>query len=136
MSVFDTIRIAASGLTAQRLRMDVAAANIANARTTRTPDGGPYQPGAPVFMAVPLGADPRTPGVMGVSVVQTTEPPIRVYDPTHPDADVEGFVEYPAVEVASQVADIMGAARSYSLNATVSQAAKQHALDALDLGRL
>ena len=61
--------------------------------------------------------------------------PIRVYDPTHPDADAEGFVAYPDVDVAAQVADLMGAARSYSMNATVTQAAKQTALDAIELGR-
>jgi flagellar basal-body rod protein FlgC len=135
MSVFDTIRIAASGLTAERFRMDVASSNIANARSTRNAEGtGPYQPVAPFFQAVDLG-QPGTPGVAATGLVASGGAPIRVYDPTHPDADLEGFVAYPDIDVAGQVADLMGAARSYSMNATVTQAAKQSALDAIELGR-
>ena len=136
MSVFDTIRIAASGLTAQRLRMDVAASNIANAGSTRSLDGtGPYAPESVVFSAELVAAGTPAPGVAATTVVTPNTSPIRVYDPGHPDADAEGFVEYPDVDMAAQVADIMGAARSYSLNATVAQAAKQSALDALEIGR-
>jgi flagellar basal-body rod protein FlgC len=135
MSVFDTLRIAASGLTAERFRMDVAASNIANARSTRTVDGtGPYQPTEPFFQAVQLSAN-ATPGVEATGLVKTGGDPIRVYDPTHPDADAQGFVSYPDVDVAAQMADLMGAARSYSMNATVTQAAKQSALDAIEIGR-
>jgi flagellar basal-body rod protein FlgC len=135
MSVFDTIRIAASGLTAQRFRMDVAAANIANARSTRSAGSdGVYQPSAPVFAAVAMGPE-GTPGVAAVGVAPIGGDPIRVYDPSHPDADAGGFVTYPAVDMATQVSDLMGAARSYSLNATVTQAAKQTALDAIEIGR-
>jgi flagellar basal-body rod protein FlgC len=135
MSVFDTIRIAASGLTAERFRMDVAAANIANARSTRSTTGGSvYQPTAPVFASMTMGPE-GTPGVEAVGLAPIGGAPIRVYDPTHPDADANGFVQYPAVDMAGQVADLMGASRSYSLNATVTQAAKQSALDAIELGR-
>lgn len=135
MSVFDTIRIAASGLTAERFRMDVASSNIANARSTRNAAGtGPYQPVVPFFQAVALGPD-GAPGVAATGLAPTGGDPIRVYDPSHPDADAEGFVAYPDVDVAAQVADLMGAARAYSMNATVTQAAKQTALDAIELGR-
>jgi flagellar basal-body rod protein FlgC len=134
MSVFDTIRIAASGLTAERLRMDVAASNIANQRSTRNAAGtGPYQAVVPVFQTVDLGAG--TPGVAATGLVAAGGDPIRVYDPTHPDADAKGFVSYPDVDVATQMTDLMGASRSYSMNATVTQAAKQTALDAIELGR-
>jgi flagellar basal-body rod protein FlgC len=134
MSVFDTIRIAASGLTAERFRMDVAASNIANQRSTRNAAGtGPYQPVVPVFQAVDLGAD--TPGVAATGLVNAGGDPIRVYDPTHPDADAQGFVSYPDVDIATQMTDLMGASRAYSMNATVTQAAKQTALDAIELGR-
>jgi flagellar basal-body rod protein FlgC len=138
MSVFDTIRIAASGLTAQRLRMDVAASNMANAQTTRTQNGQagqPYQEEAVVFQAQQMGPMPAAQGVAAVAIVQPPKPNVRVYDPTSPDADQTGFVNYPNVDVASEMTDMMGAARSYQVDATVAQAAKQQALDAIDLGK-
>jgi len=137
MSVFDTIRIAASGLTAQRLRMDVAASNLANAQSTRTAGGqaGPYEEQAVVFQARQMGPASADQGVSAVAIVQSTRANVRVYDPNNPDADQQGFVTYPNVDVASQMTDMMGAARSYQVNATVAQAAKQQALDAIDLGR-
>jgi flagellar basal-body rod protein FlgC len=135
MSVFDTIRIAASGLTAERLRMDVASSNIANQRSTRNAQGtGPYQPVEPVFASIGMTADGGQ-GVAATGLVAVGGAPIRVYDPTHPDADPQGFVAYPDVDVAAQMADLMGSARSYSMNATVTQAAKQSALDAIEIGR-
>jgi len=138
MSVFDTIRIAASGLTAQRLRMDVAASNLANAQSTRTQGGQagqPYQEEAVVFQAEQMGPMAAAQGVSAVAVVKSPRPNTRVYDPGNPDADQNGFVNYPNVDVASEMADMKGAARSYQVNATVAQAAKQQALDALDLGK-
>ena len=138
MSVFDTIRIAASGLTAERLRMDVAASNLANAQTTRTqngPAGTPYEAEAVVFQAQQMGPMAAAQGVSAVAIVKPPSPNVRVYDPTNPAADRTGFVNYPNVDVASQMTDMMGAARSYQVDATVAQAAKQQALDALDLGK-
>ncbi len=135
MSVFDTIRIAASGLTAERFRMDVASSNIANQRSTRNAAGtGPYQPVAPFFQTLQMTADGGQ-GVAASGLVPIGNGPIRVYDPTHPDADTLGFVSYPDVDIAAQMADLMGASRSYSMNATVTQAAKQTALDAIEIGR-
>jgi flagellar basal-body rod protein FlgC len=138
MSVFDTIRIAASGLTAQRLRMDVAASNLANAQTTRTQGGvagQPYEAEQVVFQSQQMGPASADQGVSAIAIVQSTKPNVRVYDPNNPDADQSGFVNYPNVDVASEMSDMMGAARSYQVNATVAQAAKQQALDALDLGK-
>jgi flagellar basal-body rod protein FlgC len=138
MSVFDTIRIAASGLTAQRLRMDVAASNLANAQTTRTAGGQvgqPYQVEAVVFQAQQMGPMSAAQGVSAVAIVRPNRPNTRVYDPNNPDADQTGFVNYPNVDVASEMTDMMGAARSYQVNSTVAQAAKQQALDAIDLGK-
>lgn len=138
MSVFDTIRIAASGLTAQRLRMDIAASNLANAESTRASGGQagrPYQQEAVVFQAQQMGPMSAAKGVSAVAIVEPPRPNGRVYDPTNPEADNTGFVNYPNVDVASEMADMMGAARSYQVNATVAQAAKQQALDALELGR-
>jgi flagellar basal-body rod protein FlgC len=138
MSVFDTIRIAASGLTAERLRMDVASSNLANAQTTRTQGGAagqPYEAQAVVFQAQQMGPMAAAQGVAAIAIVQPPKPNSRAYDPTNPDADANGFVNYPNVDVASEMADMMGAARSYQVNATVAQAAKQQALDAIDLGK-
>jgi flagellar basal-body rod protein FlgC len=137
MSVFDTIRIAASGLTAERLRMDVAASNLANAQTTRTQGGQsvPYQAEEVVFQSQQMGPMAAAQGVSAVAIVDSTRPAVRSYDPTNPDADATGFVNYPNVDVASEMSDMMGAARSYQVNATVAQAAKQQALDAIDLGK-
>jgi flagellar basal-body rod protein FlgC len=137
MSVFDTIRIAASGLTAERLRMDIAASNLANAQTTRSQanPGQPYQEEAVVFQAQQMGPDASAQGVSAIAIVNPARPNIRSYDPGNPDADAQGFVTYPNVDVSSEMTDLMGAARSYQVNATVAQAAKQQALDALDLGK-
>ena len=70
-----------------------------------------------------------------VAIVQPPKPNVRTYDPTNPDADANGFVNYPNVDIASEMSDMMGAARSYQMDATVAQAAKQQALDAIDLGK-
>jgi len=135
--VFDTIRIAASGLTAERLRMDVAASNLANAKSTHSQNDPtqPYQDEAVVFESQQMGPEPAAQGVSAVSILNPTRPDVRVYDPSNPDADATGFVMYPNVDVSSEMTDIMGAARSYQVDATVAQAAKQQALDALDLGK-
>lgn len=135
MSVFDTLRIAGSGLTAQRLRMDVAASNLANAQTTRTAAGGPYRAERVVFEPTQVGSDPSSVGVSGTAIVTPAGGDVRVFDPTHPDADAQGYVAYPNVDVASELTDIMAAARAYQVNATVATAAKQTALDALEIGR-
>jgi flagellar basal-body rod protein FlgC len=138
MSVFDTIRIAASGLTAERLRMDVAASNIANAQTTRTQNGQasqPYEAEEVVFQAQQMGPESAAQGVSAIAIVKSNAANVRTYDPSSPDADASGFVTYPNVDVASEMADMMGAARSYQINATAAQAAKQQALDAIDLGK-
>ena len=135
MSVFDTLRIAGSGLTAQRLRMDVAASNIANAQTSRTPEGGPYQPESVWFEATRMGATMAQTGVTAAPLATPNTTPKVVYDPRDPAADADGFVRLPDVDIAAQMADLMGSARSSSMNATVVSAAKQNALDALDMGR-
>ena len=137
MSVFDTIRIAASGLTAERLRMDIASSNLANAQTTRSANDPtqPYQAEAVVFQAQQMGPSAATQGVSAIAIVNPARPNVRTYDPGNPEADKQGFVTYPNVDVSSEMTDIMGAARSYQVNATAAQAAKQQALDALELGK-
>jgi flagellar basal-body rod protein FlgC len=82
-----------------------------------------------------MGLDSSSQGVSAIAMVNPARPNVRTYDPGNPDADAEGFVSYPNVDVSSEMTDMMGAARSYQVNATVAQAAKQQALDALDLGK-
>jgi flagellar basal-body rod protein FlgC len=135
VSIFDTMRISGSGLTAERLRMDVAASNLANAQTTRTASGGAYRQESVVFSAQQVASAPASVGVAAVAILTPGATTNRVYDPSHPDADANGFVTYPNVDTAAQITDLMGASRAYSVNATAAQAAKQSALDALELGR-
>ncbi len=135
MSVFDTLRIAASGLTAQRLRMDVAASNLANTETTNTPEGGPYKPESVFFTTLQVTADAAGQGVQAVAILTPNTPPKVAYDPQNPAADANGYVSYPDIDLAAQMSDLMGASRSYSIDSTVVTAVKQTALEAIDLGR-
>jgi len=138
--LIDTFNVAASGLAAERLRLQTIATNMANARTTRTPDGGPYQRRMPVFEAVavdPFGdvMDRETHRVVVAGVETDNAPPQRVHDPSHPDADPEGFVSYPNVNVLQEMVDLMGTSRAYEANASVVEATRDMALRALEIGR-
>lgn len=150
-SIFSAFRITASALTSQRLRMDVIANNVANAETTRTEAGGPYQRQQVVFEAkqdspilrrssgqdsIPASVN-STPGqgVRVAAILADDSPGNRVYDPNHPDADEDGFVTYPNVNVVTEMTDMLSATRSYEANVTVFNALKNLALRALDIGR-
>lgn len=136
MGIFTSLRISASALTAERLRMDVIASNVANAQTTRTPQGGPYQRQRVVFQPV-ANPDPREPG-MGVAVtaiVPDPRPGNTVHDPTHPDADAQGYVTYPNVDIATEMVDMISATRAYEANVVALQAAKTIASKALEIGQ-
>ena len=129
MGLFDAIDISASGLSAERLRMDVVAENLANANTTRTADGGPYrrknvvleQQGGGGFAS----ALARASGVQVSAIVEDPTPPRRVYDPGHPDADADGYVEMPNVNPVTEMVDLITASRAYEANVTAMQTAKQ-----------
>lgn len=127
----DTFDISASGLSAQRARLDLIAANIANVETTRSPEGGPYRRRLPVFAS--RGGNPG--GVDMIGVAADPRDPRRVYQPGHPDADSEGFVAYPNVNIVEEMVDLVSATRSYEANAAAFNAAKGMAQEALDLGR-
>jgi flagellar basal-body rod protein FlgC len=148
MSFWESLRIGASGLLAQRLRLDTIANNIANAQTTRTAQGGPYQRKDVVFMSEnkrgflpPFVAARRGEpaavqgGVRVAQIITDPEPGPRVYDPTHPDADEEGYVTYPNVNPLVEMTNMISATRSYEANLTLIEAAKRMALRALDIGR-
>jgi flagellar basal-body rod protein FlgC len=142
-SIFSAFRITTSALTAQRLRMDVIANNVANVETTRTSEGGPYQRQQVVFAAdqpgsgVAFSPAPESVGrgVLVKAILTDDSPGHRVYDPDHPDADEEGFVTYPNVNVVTEMTDMLSATRSYEANVTVFNALKSMALKALDIGR-
>ena len=127
----DAFDISASGLSAQRGRLDVVAANIANVETTRTPGGGPYRRLQPMFAS--RGGNPG--GVDMIGVVADPREPRHVYQPGHPDRDEDGFVAYPNVNIVEEMVDLVSAKRSYEANAAAFNAAKSMAQRALELGR-
>jgi flagellar basal-body rod protein FlgC len=125
--MFGTLSISASGLSAQRFRMDTIATNIANAETTHTADGGPYRRRTVEMQA----ADGAGVQVTGVSEDATAGP--LVYDPGHPDANADGYVRYPNVSVTDEMVGLMDARRMYEANATVFQATKSMLKAAIDI---
>lgn len=153
MSFWNSLRISATGLTSQRLRLDMISNNIANAQTTRTAAGGAYKrqdvvfvpqngnSNMPGFIASRLANSPvmnranQTGGVDVAQVVTDNESGPRVYDPNHPDADAEGYVTYPNVNLVVEMTNMLSATRSYEANLAVVDAAKRMALRALDIGR-
>jgi flagellar basal-body rod protein FlgC len=144
MGMFGAIDSAASGLTAERLRMDVISNNIANVNTTRTADGGPYRrqlvvyeprSGADSFAAVLSNQLEQGNGVRVTGIIKDQSPFRLVYDPSHPDANRNGYVEMPNVNVVTEMVDMITASRSYEANVTVINSAKSMALKALDIGK-
>ncbi len=137
MNFFKSFAISGSGMTAERLRLDLISNNIANVHTTRTPEGGPYRREVPVF-AQQLERTRRGlegAGVRVEAVVKDPSPPRVVYQPGHPDADAAGYVAYPNVDVNREFIDLISASRAYEANAAVLEAAKQITSRALELGR-
>ncbi len=138
--VFSAMEVAASGLTAERSRMNVIASNLANARTTRGADGEPYKRVDPVFEAKPLrnrSMDAVLNAVMRVDLAEVredTDPGQMVYDPSHPDADGDGYVEYPNVNVVTEMVNLMTASRAYEGVATI-ESVKTMARSALKIGQ-
>lgn len=142
MSTFDSMRISASGLSAERLRMDTIASNIANAKTTRGADGKPYIRKVAVFQSniqKELNkTDNKGERLMGVKAVGISEDQSdlrKVYEPSHPDADEEGYVTMPNVNVLNEMADVIAASRSYEANVDTLNAMKSMYSKALEIGR-
>ena len=145
MDTLTAMQISGSALKAERARLNIAAMNLANANTTRTMEGGPYKAKSVVFAAKPLDGvnfqdtlNSSTERLRKVEVVQISEdkaPFKEVYDPSHPDADANGIVRFPNVNVAEQMVDMMSAKRSYEANVTALDAVKNMALKALEIGR-
>jgi flagellar basal-body rod protein FlgC len=145
MSLFSSLSVSGSGMSAQRTRAELLVENLANAETTRTPEGGPYRRKDVVFEEDPsvgsfnseLSSAMGT-GVSGVSVSQTitdNSEPYRRYMPGHPDADGEGYVAFPKINPAEDMVDLMGASRGYEANVAAISAVKDMIQKSLDLFR-
>jgi flagellar basal-body rod protein FlgC len=148
MRVFSSFDISGSGLTAQRLRMDVVANNIANVNTTRTAEGGPYKRQRVVFepreeaqFLLPLTGETKRRGQAsgaGVHVVAVSSDPApskKVYDPGHPDADAQGYVNMPNITLVNEMVDMISATRAYEANIAALNSAKSMAAKALEIGK-
>lgn len=134
--------IAATALSAQRLRMELAASNMANSETTRTPEGGPYRRKVAIFQAEPAllppgrERDSRTAGGVRVErIVADETAPVQRFQPGHPDADAEGYVLYPNVNPTEEMVDMLSAARSYEASITVIKTVRQLLQSTLNLVR-
>ena len=134
MSSFDSMRISASGLSAERLRMDTITSNMANASTTRTEDGGPYVRKVAVFKEV-LDAAGKMNGVQAVEIQDDKSALRTEYDPTNPDANEEGYVLYPNVNILNEMADMIASTRAYEANADTLDANKSMFMKALEIGK-
>jgi len=145
MSLFNSIAVSASGMTAQRQRAEVLVENIANADTTRTANGGPYRRQDVVFTAQPVSQpfssvfqaqmDNQPQGVAISEMVVDQSEPDRRYLPGHPDADKDGYVLYPKMNPAEDMVDLMGASRSYQANVSAISAVKDMINRSMDLFR-
>jgi len=145
MDFFGALHTSSSGLSAQRLRMNLISSNLANIHTTRTPKGGPYKRKDAIFEAKPVPESfkdvLRSRGTKGVSEVKVAEiiedptPPILKYDPNHPNADEKGYVAMPNINLMEEMVNMITAARSYEANVAAVKASKSMALKALDIGK-
>jgi flagellar basal-body rod protein FlgC len=145
MDFFSSMNVSSSALSAERTRMNLISSNLANANATRTPEGGPYKRKDAVFAATPLesrfsrtldGATTREVRKVDVAeIVEDQNSPRLQYDPGHPDADPQGYVAMPNVNVVEEMADMIAATRAYEANVTAVQAAKSMAMKTLEIGR-
>lgn len=135
MGMFDSFRISASGMTAQRLWMDVIAENLANANTTRGPDGQPYRRKEVVLSSAPGSFDDVLQGVQVSGIVDDPTPGRKVYDPGHPDADKQGYVTLPNVTSVTEMVDLISATRGYEADSQAMTTARSMFLKALDILR-
>ena len=134
MSMFNSMRISASGLTAERLRMDTITSNVANATTTRGTDGKPYVRKIAVFQES-LDSEKKLNGVKAVGIVEDKAPLKTVFDPSHPDANEDGYVTMPNVNILNEMADMISASRSYEANVDTLNASKSMFMKSLEIGR-
>jgi len=145
MDLLTSLRISSSGLAANRKRMEAISSNIANSQTTRTAEGGPYRKKEVVFGSEPARdtfadilegeLDEKAQNVHATEVISSNRPPIMKYEPGHPDANEQGYVAYPNINVMEEMADMISASRSYEANITAINTAKQIAMKTLEIDR-
>lgn len=145
MDLLQAIDIAASGMTAQRTRLNTITTNLANANTTRTAKGEPYRRQTAIFQTTPLGngfqrrfadaLESRVCGVRVTKIVPVSGEFKRIFDPSHPDADETGYVYLPNVNLVQEMVQMLNANRAYEANAAAIKTAKEMALKALDIAR-
>lgn len=140
----DLFSVSASGMEAQRFRMNIIASNLANVETTRTETGGAYRRKDIVFAAQGEGGfagalrqamDGSAPGVKIAGVIEDARPLKHIYEPAHPDANPEGYVAFPNINVAEEMVNMIAASRSYEANVSAFKATREMALKALELGQ-
>ena len=139
------LRVSSSGLSAQRMRMNTISSNIANINTTETDEGGPYRRKDVVFEAIPdarnfgeiltSAPDRNTKRVQVTDVIVDRKAPILKYEPNHPNANEEGYVAYPNINLMEEMTNMIQATRSYEANVSAIQATKDMAMRALEIGR-
>jgi len=145
-SLVNSLHISAAGMSAQRTRMDIVAENIANAESTRTENGGPYQRRQVIFESISPQSNfnkvfssslqsQQSQTVKVADVVKDQKPPQALYNPSHPDADSQGMVKFPNVNAVEEMVDLNSASRAFESNVTVMQASKRMFLKTLELLR-
>lgn len=133
MDFFPEMQIAASGLNAERARLEIIAGNIANVNTTKTAGGDVFRRQLVQLVSAGSGEDGELPGVNVAGVVSDPSPLHQIYDPANPEADDKGFVAKPNVDVMLEMVDMLGATRSYQANVTAIQSAKEMIRHALEI---
>lgn len=143
MDILTTFKVGASALKANSIRLNTISSNLANVETTSTPEGGPYKKKSVYFETKPVSFQEQlsnslkntAQGVEVTKILEDQEPPRKVYNPSHPDAAADGYVEMPNINVLEEMVDMMSATRSYQANVTTIKSAKRMALKALEIGR-
>jgi flagellar basal-body rod protein FlgC len=143
MSILNILKIGASALKAQRLRMETVASNLANMHTTRTEEGGPFKKKEVTFVPTDVGGSggfgrmfaEKVEGVKVDGVNSSNKPFEKVYDPGHPDADPNGYVSYPNINLMEEMADMMAATRAYEANINVVNTTKDMFVKSLEIGK-
>lgn len=145
MDFMTGMRVSSSGMAAQRLRMNTISSNIANVNTTRTPEGGPYRRKGVVLESMPdaksfgeiLTSSPQTEvqRVQVTDILPDTKAPLLKYEPDHPDANEDGYVAYPNINMMAEMADMIQATRAYESNVSALNATKDMAIKALEIGQ-
>lgn len=145
MDFLTGMRVSSSGMTAQRMRMNAISSNIANVNTVRTPEGGPYRRKEVIFTAMPeqrqFGeilagkVDEDIDRVQVTDIIPDRKGPLMKYEPNHPDANADGYVAYPNINIMQEMVDMIQASRAYEANIATMNTSKNMALSALEISR-